>query len=270
MPFAPSLYHLIRVETRGDTSHDYKSTRTNNAFSNASSSSSTSDNIVKQSHCNKLDVQASCSSSEAVGDTFEPHSRESHHPTVVLRNDDLQHNQEVDLFISSLVNNHYLLQQPQYQLAEPSLDSWADGRAVNTFNSNAYIPDWRLVNNYANPWIPTHLENVDPALIPSTPPFSPAAPTMPGPLMPQYPSIPPLGAFFPPQAPLSIKYRTPCTFCMATFTRPNDLERHMQSVHLDIRHHCIFLGCANNKGKGYCRLEKLRKHQRDNHGYALV
>ena len=251
------------------SSQDSKFTTTNDG--GASSYSSTSDNIVKQPHCNKHDVQASCSSSVAVGDTFESHShREPHHLRVARQREGLQHIQEVDLFVSSPVNNHYLLQQPQYPLAEPSLGSRANCQAVNAFNSNASIPDWRFVNNYANPWIPTYLGTVGPALIPNTPAISTAAPMIPGLPIPQFPSIPSQGAFFPPQAPLGITYRTPCTFCMATFTRPYDLERHVQSIHLDIRHHCTWLGCTNNKGKGYCRIEKLRKHQRDNHGYAIV
>ena len=206
-----------------------------------------------------------------VGDTFESHShREPHHIRVVLQSEGLQHNQEVDLFVSSPVNNHYLLQQLQYPLGEPSLYYWPNGQAVNGFNFNAPIPDWRFVNSYANHWVQTDPGVVGPTLVPNNPAFSPAAPMIPGPPMPQYPSILSPGAFSSSQASLGITYRTPCTFCMATFTRPYDLERHVQSVHLDIRHHCTWLGCTNNKGMGYCRIEKLRKHQRDNHGYALV
>jgi hypothetical protein len=62
--------------------------------------------------------------------------------------------------------------------------------------------------------------------------------------------------------------RTPCTHCTETFARPSDLDRHWQSVHLGIKHHCFWLGCPNNRGKGYCRLEKLRTHQRKKHGFA--
>ncbi|CAG8952910.1 hypothetical protein HYFRA_00007624 [Hymenoscyphus fraxineus] len=72
------------------------------------------------------------------------------------------------------------------------------------------------------------------------------------------------------QGPVAPKPRTPCQYCMETFTRVPDLARHIQSVHMGIKHHCTYPGCPNNRGKGYCRLEKLRTHQKEKHGFALV
>jgi hypothetical protein len=83
-------------------------------------------------------------------------------------------------------------------------------------------------------------------------------------------------SFYPPH-PLPIPFlpapipppRTPCPLCTESFARPSDLNRHWQSVHLGIKYHCDYwLGCPNNGGKGYCRLEKLRTHQREKHGFA--
>jgi hypothetical protein len=62
--------------------------------------------------------------------------------------------------------------------------------------------------------------------------------------------------------------RQPCPSCFESFTRASDLDRHYQSVHLQIKHHCFWPGCHNNRGKGYCRLEKLKTHQREKHGSA--
>lgn len=63
--------------------------------------------------------------------------------------------------------------------------------------------------------------------------------------------------------------RTPCPHCTESFARASDLNRHWQSVHLGIKYHCDYwLGCPNNGGKGYCRLEKLRTHQREKHRFA--
>jgi hypothetical protein len=58
--------------------------------------------------------------------------------------------------------------------------------------------------------------------------------------------------------------RQPCPSCFES----SDLDRHYQSVHLQIKHHCFWPGCHNNRGKGYCRLEKLKTHQREKHGSA--
>ncbi|KAF8867234.1 hypothetical protein BDZ45DRAFT_734498 [Acephala macrosclerotiorum] len=58
-----------------------------------------------------------------------------------------------------------------------------------------------------------------------------------------------------------------CDRCGRTFARPPDLQRHIDGVHLRIRHHCHEAGCSNNHGRGYCRLEKLRKHVLDVHGH---
>ncbi|KAH6668890.1 hypothetical protein B0J14DRAFT_703717 [Halenospora varia] len=68
------------------------------------------------------------------------------------------------------------------------------------------------------------------------------------------------------------KPRTGCTWygCNESFARHTDLDRHVQAVHYGIKHHCTWLGCGNNRGKGYCRLEKLRTHRKEKHGYALV
>jgi hypothetical protein len=73
-------------------------------------------------------------------------------------------------------------------------------------------------------------------------------------------------SFYPPMA--IATQRTLCSFCTETFARPSDLDRHWQSVHLGIKYHCFRPGCPNNRGKGYCRLEKLRTHQREKHGFA--
>lgn len=63
-------------------------------------------------------------------------------------------------------------------------------------------------------------------------------------------------------------YRTPCSWqtCTESFTRINDLKRHIQSVHLGVRYHCYWTGCADNAGRGYARTESLRTHQRQKHG----
>jgi hypothetical protein len=70
-------------------------------------------------------------------------------------------------------------------------------------------------------------------------------------------------------------YTPPCPrvycawpLCMETFTRPGDLERHRQSVHLGIKHHCFWPGCHNNHGKGYVRCDKLGAHQKEKHRFA--
>ena len=64
--------------------------------------------------------------------------------------------------------------------------------------------------------------------------------------------------------------RMPCSWptCTESFTRPSDLQRHIEAVHLGIKYHCLWIGCPNNGGKGYCRAEKLRTHQRQKHGFA--
>ncbi|KAF4633680.1 hypothetical protein G7Y89_g4422 [Cudoniella acicularis] len=66
--------------------------------------------------------------------------------------------------------------------------------------------------------------------------------------------------------------RTACSWegCQESFARAADLQRHIESVHYGIKYHCAWFGCSNNGGKGYCRLEKLRTHQRQKHGYALL
>jgi Geminivirus Rep catalytic domain len=79
--------------------------------------------------------------------------------------------------------------------------------------------------------------------------------------------MPGTAPFYPPMA-MPGTQRTPCSFCTETFARPSDLDRHWQSVHLGIKYHCFWLGCHNNRGRGYCRLEKLRTHQKQKHGFA--
>jgi Zinc finger, C2H2 type len=56
-----------------------------------------------------------------------------------------------------------------------------------------------------------------------------------------------------------------CPNCHLAFARVADLERHIHTIHLRIRHHCKVPGCGDNAGKGYCRREKLRKHLRTVH-----
>ncbi|KUJ14422.1 uncharacterized protein LY89DRAFT_138684 [Mollisia scopiformis] len=64
--------------------------------------------------------------------------------------------------------------------------------------------------------------------------------------------------------------RMPCSWpsCTESFTRPSDRQRHIEAVHLGIKYHCFWIGCPNNGGKGYCRAEKLKTHQRQKHGSA--
>ena len=87
-------------------------------------------------------------------------------------------------------------------------------------------------------------------------------------LAPQPNTFPDIGAawYYPMQPP--VRQRTPCSLCFETFARQSDLQRHWQSVHLGIKYHCYWPGCLNNRGKGYCRVEKLRTHQREKHGFA--
>ncbi|CZR52425.1 uncharacterized protein PAC_02302 [Phialocephala subalpina] len=58
--------------------------------------------------------------------------------------------------------------------------------------------------------------------------------------------------------------------CTKSFARFSDLERHWYSVHLGQKLHCTFFGCSDQQGKGFSRIDKLRKHQKDNHGIVLV
>lgn len=57
-----------------------------------------------------------------------------------------------------------------------------------------------------------------------------------------------------------------CFSCTRRFSRKADLERHFETIHLLIRHHCYKKGCSNNHGRGYCRLEKLKGHISSAHG----
>lgn len=69
-----------------------------------------------------------------------------------------------------------------------------------------------------------------------------------------------------------VQQRTPCPWlgCTESFARTTDVNRHVDSVHFGIKHHCYWQGCPDNAGKGYCRLEKLRTHQRQKHGFTWV
>jgi hypothetical protein len=57
----------------------------------------------------------------------------------------------------------------------------------------------------------------------------------------------------------------PCPSCKFSFARLSDLQRHFDNLHLHIRHHCRVPGCGNNRGRGYCRVEKLRLHLKNTH-----
>lgn len=57
-----------------------------------------------------------------------------------------------------------------------------------------------------------------------------------------------------------------CRSCERSFARAPDLQRHIDGIHLRIRHHCRVAGCGDNIGKGYCRMEKLRGHMMTAHG----
>jgi hypothetical protein len=53
--------------------------------------------------------------------------------------------------------------------------------------------------------------------------------------------------------------------CTKTFTRTADLDRHVLNVHNRIGHNCQVPDCSNNKGKGYCRADKLKEHMWKKH-----
>ena len=48
--------------------------------------------------------------------------------------------------------------------------------------------------------------------------------------------------------------------CGRSFTRRTDLARHMTTMHSNARYDCTIPGCHNNRGKGYCRPDKVREH----------
>jgi hypothetical protein len=54
--------------------------------------------------------------------------------------------------------------------------------------------------------------------------------------------------------------------CTKTFSRTADLDRHVLSVHNRVGHNCQVPDCSNNKGKGYCRPDKLKEHMWKKHG----
>jgi hypothetical protein len=78
----------------------------------------------------------------------------------------------------------------------------------------------------------------------------------------------PLGHLFQIYTPPSPRIYCTWPLCIESFARPGDLERHRQSVHLGIKHHCFWPGCHNNHGKGYVRCDKLKAHQKEKHGFA--
>ncbi|KUJ20553.1 uncharacterized protein LY89DRAFT_666216 [Mollisia scopiformis] len=57
-----------------------------------------------------------------------------------------------------------------------------------------------------------------------------------------------------------------CPNCELSFARASDLQRHIDGIHLRIRHHCRVSGCGDNDKKGWCRLEKLKGHMQHVHG----
>ncbi|RDW65440.1 hypothetical protein BP5796_10132 [Coleophoma crateriformis] len=82
-----------------------------------------------------------------------------------------------------------------------------------------------------------------------------------------------IGSFLPQQpAPVTLpgnaSSRNPqCAICGLVFTRSADLGRHNESVHQKKRHDCHYPGCSNRRGKGWSRADKLRTHQKENHGF---
>jgi len=54
--------------------------------------------------------------------------------------------------------------------------------------------------------------------------------------------------------------------CHKEFRRPSDLDRHVQSIHLEFHRDCPFAGCANNNGRGFGRRDKIRGHMKEVHG----
>lgn len=66
--------------------------------------------------------------------------------------------------------------------------------------------------------------------------------------------------------------RTPCPWpgCSESVIHSTNVDRHVDSIQLGIKYHCFRVGCPNNGRKGYCRLEKLRTHQRKKHDFALM
>jgi len=50
-----------------------------------------------------------------------------------------------------------------------------------------------------------------------------------------------------------------------TFGRQIDLTRHTKTVHTRERYNCTVSGCNNNRGKGYCRADKVQEHQQKHH-----
>jgi hypothetical protein len=143
---------------------------------------------------------------------------------------------------------------PQFETAAPALleDSKYLGGPLPAMAA--------LDSMYPNPWDSSdHSFNPDNVLIPDMQ------------MQPTW-SIPSFPTGITGQVPLGNRLipRTPCSwpFCMESFARPSDLDRHIQSVHLGIKYRCYWPGCSNNCGKGYCRLEKLRPLKGQKHGFS--
>ncbi|KAG4432766.1 hypothetical protein IFR05_011749 [Cadophora sp. M221] len=101
------------------------------------------------------------------------------------------------------------------------------------------------------------------------------SPTYSAPSFPSYPSptpydnhSSPIALVSSPNYPNSLDTRprnNVCVSCGNAFARGSDLRRHFDNKHGHIRHHCRMPGCENNRGKGYCRKEKLRLHRKQKH-----
>jgi Zinc finger, C2H2 type len=61
------------------------------------------------------------------------------------------------------------------------------------------------------------------------------------------------------------KPHSKCARCDITFSRPSDLDRHMDAIHHRRRPQCSVPGCTNNKGEGFSRPDKFREHMRKQH-----
>jgi hypothetical protein len=146
-------------------------------------------------------------------------------------------------------------------MGSSSLSMWSPQQALATPTAQNFV-------GFHNPAMMLSQPSIqNPAMMrPQMVQQPPALPHVNSPTPSLYPPHPLSTPFLPAPIPSP---RTPCPLCTESFARPSDLNRHWQSVHLGIKYHCDYwLGCPNNGGKGYCRLEKLRTHQREKHGFA--